>query len=105
MMTNTRIKISHKTINNKTRLEEYTPYLFNAWIFIKNSSIEKNGIASNNFVKIRIPFKGNTNLDIPKIGDIVEFNNIINNKIESFSISTIDCNNYGINKHLYIEAH
>lgn len=74
MVTNKDITIYHKTINEITRLEEYTRFYYaNCWVFGgKGASINK-GYEKANDIEIRIPYSTNDNVNINdfKIGDII----------------------------------
>lgn len=111
-MTTKIITIYHKTFNSTTKLEQWTRYNYDAWYFGgKGSSINK-GYDNANDINVRIMYKSNKdlNIDLFKIGDIIVPDNIalnINkqqdlNNYNVYNITSINNNNFGINKHIHL---
>ena len=112
MITNTSLTIYHKVFNETTRLEEWRRYNYkNVWWFGgKGSSINK-GYENANDVNVRIPYDKNE-IDISNlaIGDIIikgTLNNDITTqqdlkKYEVYNITSINDNNFGINRHIHL---
>lgn len=112
MITNASLTHYHKTLDETTRLEKWIRYNYaNVWWFGgKGSSINK-GYENANDVNVRIPYDKN-NIDISNlaIGDIIvkgtldiditTQQNLKN--YEVYSITSINDNNFGINKHIHL---
>lgn len=112
MKTNTSLTIYHKVFNETTRLEEWRRYnYYKVWWFGgKGASINK-GYDNANDVDIRIPYNQNE-VDITniQIGDILVKGDLATdittqqdlNKFEVYNITSINDNNFGINKHIHL---
>ena len=112
MITNASLTHYHKTLDENTRLEKWIRYNYeNVWWFGgKGSSINK-GYENANDVNVRIPYDKN-DIDISNlaIGDIIvkgTLNTDITTqqdlkKYEVYNITSINDNNFGINKHIHL---
>ena len=101
-----------KTLDEATRLEKWIRYNYdNVWWFGgKGSSINK-GYENANDVNVRIPYDKN-DIDISNlaIGDIIvkgTLNTDITtqqdlNNYEVYNITSINDNNFGINRHIHL---
>lgn len=111
MICNNSLTIYHKTYNNETRTEKWIRYNYpNAWFFGGKGANRNRGYENANNVDIRLPYSKNE-LDINNfsIGDIIVEGNItqdINSKEDLdtlvYEITSINNNNFGINKHIHI---
>lgn len=112
MITNASLTHYHKTIDSETRLEKWIRYNYdNVWWFGgKGSSINK-GYENANDVDVRIPYNQNE-IDISNlaIGDIIIKGTLATdittqqdlNEFEVYNITSINDNNFGINKHIHL---
>ena len=112
MIINASLTHYHKTLDETTRLEKWIRYNYeNVWWFGgKGSSINK-GYENANDVNARIPYDKN-DIDISNlaIGDIIvkgTLNTDITTqqdlkKYEVYNITSINDNNFGINKHIHL---
>ena len=112
MVTNASLTHYHKTLDETTRLEKWIRYNYdNAWWFGgKGSSINK-GYENANDVDVRIPYDKN-NIDISNlaIGDIIIKGTLATDittqqdlkNYEVYNITSINDNNFGINKHIHL---
>ena len=112
MIINASLTHYHKTLDEATRLEKWIRYNYeNVWWFGgKGSSINK-GYENANDVNVRIPYDKN-NIDISNlaIGDIIVKGTIDTDittqqdlkKYEVYNITSINDNNFGINKHIHL---
>lgn len=112
MITNASLTHYHKTLDETTRLEKWIRYNYeNVWFFGgKGSSINK-GYENANDVDVRIPYDKN-DIDISNlaIGDIIIKGTIDTdittqqnlNNYEFYNITSINDNNFGINKHIHL---
>ena len=112
MIINASLTHYHKTLDEATRLEKWIRYNYeNVWWFGgKGSSINK-GYENANDVNVRIPYDKN-DIDISNlaIGDII-IKGTLNTDIttqqdlknyEVYNITSINDNNFGINKHIHL---
>ena len=112
MIINASLTHYHKTLDETTRLEKWIRYNYdNVWWFGgKGSSINK-GYENANDVNVRIPYDKN-DIDIGNlaIGDII-IKGTLNNDIttqqelknyEVYNITSINDNNFGINRHIHL---
>ena len=112
MITNASLTHYHKTLDETTRLEKWIRYNYeNVWWFGgKGSSINK-GYENANDVNVRIPYDKN-DIDISNlaIGDII-VKGTLNTDIttqqdlknyEIYNITSINDNNFGINRHIHL---
>ena len=112
MIINASLTHYHKTLDETTRLEKWIRYNYaNVWWFGgKGSSINK-GYDNANDVNVRIPYDKN-NIDISNlaIGDII-IKGTLNTDIttqqelknyEVYNITSINDNNFGINRHIHL---
>ena len=112
MIINASLTHYHKTLDETTRLEKWIRYNYeNVWWFGgKGSSINK-GYENANDVNVRIPYDKN-DIDISNlaIGDII-VKGTLNTDIttqqdlknyEIYNITSINDNNFGINKHIHL---
>lgn len=112
MIINASLTHYHKTIDSETRLEKWIRYNYdNVWWFGgKGSSINK-GYENANDVDVRIPYNQNE-IDISnlEIGDIIIKGTLATdittqqdlNSYEVYNITSINDNNFGINKHIHL---
>ena len=111
MICNNSITIYHKSIDEDTHLEKWTRHNYsNVWLFKTNSASKNVGYTNANNVEIRLPYSKN-DLDINNfaIGDIIVEGTItkdINTRKDIdgivYEITSINNNNFGINKHIHI---
>ena len=112
MITNASLTHYHKTLDEATRLEKWIRYNYeNVWWFGgKGSSINK-GYENANDVNVRIPYdKNDIDINNLAIGDIIvkgTLNTDITTqqdlkKYEVYNITSINDNNFGINKHIHL---
>ena len=112
MIINASLTHYHKTLDETTRLEKWIRYNYeNVWLFGgKGSSINK-GYENANDVNVRIPYDKN-NIDIGNlaIGDII-IKGTLNTDIttqqdlknyEIYNITSINDNNFAINRHIHL---
>lgn len=112
MITNASLTHYHKTLDETTRLEKWIRYNYdNVWFFGgKGSSINK-GYENANDVDVRIPYDKN-DIDISNlsIGDIMVKGTLdidittqqdLKN-YEVYNITSINDNNFGINRHIHL---
>ena len=112
MIINASLTHYHKTLDEATRLEKWIRYNYdNVWWFGgKGSSINK-GYENANDVNVRIPYDKN-DIDISNlaIGDII-VKGTLNTDIttqqelknyEVYNITSINDNNFGINRHIHL---
>ena len=112
MITNASLTHYHKTLDEATRLEKWIRYNYeNVWWFGgKGSSINK-GYENANDVNVRIPYDKNE-IDISNlaIGDIIVKGTLETdittqqdlNSYEVYNITSINDNNFGIDKHIHL---
>lgn len=112
MIINASLTHYHKTIDSETRLEKWIRYNYdNVWWFGgKGSSINK-GYENANDVDVRIPYNQNE-IDISnlEIGDIIIKGTLATDittqqdlkNYEVYNITSINDNNFGINKHIHL---
>lgn len=112
MIINASLTHYHKTIDSETRLEKWIRYNYdNVWWFGgKGSSINK-GYENANDVNVRIPYSQNE-IDISNlaIGDIIIKGTLATdittqqdlNEFEVYNITSINDNNFGINRHIHL---
>ena len=112
MITNASLTHFHKTLDETTRLEKWIRYNYgNVWFFGgKGSSINK-GYENANDVNVRIPYDKN-DIDISNlaIGDIIIKGTLDTDittqqdlkNYEVYNITSINDNNFGINKHIHL---
>lgn len=112
MITNASLTHYHKTLDETTRLEKWIRYNYeNVWWFGgKGSSINK-GYENANDVNVRIPYDKN-DIDIGNlaIGDIIIKGTLDTDittqqdlkKYEVYNITSINDNNFGIDKHIHL---
>ena len=112
MIINASLTHYHKTLDEATRLEKWIRYNYdNVWWFGgKGSSINK-GYENANDVNVRIPYdKNDIDINNLAIGDIIvkgTLNTDITTqqdlkKYEVYNITSINDNNFGINKHIHL---
>ena len=112
MITNASLTHYHKTLDETTRIEKWIRYNYeNVWWFGgKGSSINK-GYENANDVNVRIPYDKNE-IDISNlaIGDIIVKGTIETDittqqdlkNYEIYNITSINNNNFGINRHIHL---
>lgn len=113
MITNASLTHYHKTLDETTRLEKWIRYNYdNVWFFGgKGSSINK-GYENANDCNVRIWYEKNNNLNIANfsIGDIIVKGTLETdittqqnlNNYEVYNITSINDNNFGINRHIHL---
>ena len=110
MITNKSITYYHKTLNNKTKLEEWTKTLFsNVWAFREKGSINDSGYEKKGKVEIRIPMEYVNDTTIFQLGDIIaigSFGDITKQKDlegkEFYNVTNIKINDFGNNPHIHL---
>ena len=112
MIINASLTHYHKTLDETTRLEKWIRYNYaNVWWFGgKGSSINK-GYENANDVDVRIPYDKN-DIDISNlaIGDIIIKGTLDTDittqqdlkNYEVYNITSINNNNFGINRHIHL---
>ena len=112
MIINASLTHYHKTLDEATRIEKWIRYNYdNVWWFGgKGSSINK-GYENANDVNVRIPYDKN-DIDISNlaIGDIIVKGTLETDittqqdlkNYEIYNITSINDNNFGINKHIHL---
>lgn len=112
MIINASLTHYHKTLDETTRLEKWIRYNYeNVWWFGgKGSSINK-GYENANDVNVRIPYDKNE-IDISNlaIGDIIVKGTLDTDittqqelkNYEVYNITSINDNNFGINRHIHL---
>ena len=112
MIINASLTHYHKTLDETTRLEKWIRYNYdNVWWFGgKGSSINK-GYENANDVNVRIPYDKN-DIDISNlaIGDIIVKGTLDTDittqqdlkNYEVYNITSINDNNFGIDKHIHL---
>ena len=112
MITNASLTHYHKTLDETTRLEKWIRYNYeNVWFFGgKGSSINK-GYENANDVNARIPYdKNDIDINNLAIGDIIIKGTLSTDittqqdlkNYEVYNITSINDNNFGINKHIHL---
>jgi hypothetical protein len=111
MITNSKLTIYHKTLDEATRLEKWERHNYDkVWFFGgKGAGINK-GYDNANNVDIRIPYDTKLNINNIKIGDILVKGNLTLDittqqdlkKYEIYNITSINDNNFGNNPHIHI---
>lgn len=113
MLTNGGLTIYHKGLDEETRFETWTRFNYDhVWFFGgKGAGINK-GYQDANDVEVRIPYDQNSGLNINNfaIGDIIVQGTLDldieteNDLIDylTFSITSINDNKFGYNKHIHI---
>ena len=113
MITNSSLTVYHKGIDSETRLEIWTRYNYeNAWFFGGRGAGINEGYVDANDVQIRIPYSKNKELDFGNfsIGDIVVQGTLAFNietqqdleNYQTYNITSLNNNDFGINKHIHI---
>ena len=112
MIINASLTHYHKTLDEATRLEKWIRYNYgNVWWFGgKGSSINK-GYENANDVNVRIPYDKN-DIDIGNlaIGDIIVKGTLETDittqqdlkNYEVYNITSINDNNFGVNRHIHL---
>ena len=113
MLTNNSLTIYKKGLNKTTRIEEWTRYNYpKVWYFGgKGAGINK-GYDNANDVEIRIPYDENDGLNINnfQIGDIIVAGTLdiditkqqdLSN-YETYNITSITNNTFGLNPHIHL---
>ena len=112
MIINASLTHYHKTLDETTRLEKWIRYNYaNVWWFSgKGSSINK-GYDNANDVNVRIPYLlNNINIANIQIGDILVKGDLATDittqqdlvGYEVYNITSINDNNFGINRHIHL---
>ena len=112
MIINASLTHYHKTLDEATRLEKWIRYNYdNVWWFGgKGSSINK-GYENANDVNARIPYdKNDIDINNLAIGDIIVKGTLDTDittqqdlkNYEIYNITSINDNNFGINKHIHL---
>ena len=112
MITNASLTHYHKTLDETTRLEKWIRYNYeNVWWFGgKGSGINK-GYENANDVNARIPYdKNDIDINNLAIGDIIIKGTLSTDittqqdlkNYEIYNITSINDNNFGINKHIHL---
>ena len=112
MIINASLTHYHKTLDETTRLEKWIRYNYeNVWWFGgKGSSINK-GYENANDVNVRIPYdKNDIDINNLAIGDIIVKGTLETDittqqdlkNYEVYNITSINDNNFGINRHIHL---
>ena len=114
MLVNSKLTIYHKYFDKNERVDKWKRQVINnVWWFGGKGASYNKGLENANDVKIRIPKNVNdiSNLEIA-VGDIL-VKGIIKDEIsmqsdlksyETYNITSIIDNDFGLNKHLHIEG-
>ena len=110
MIINETITYYHKSLNNTTKLEEWTKTIFDSvWVYRRTRAMQDKGYENSNNINVRIPMKFIKDVEIFSIGDIVAIgkqNDIIKQtdlkNIEFYNVTDIHINNFGNNPHIYL---
>ena len=110
MLNNNTITYYHKTLNDTTRLEEYTKTIFEGvWTFASNGIVNNKGYTDSNYINVRIPLEKIEDTSIFSIGDIIAIgiqDDITMQKdltgIEHYNVTSITKNNFGNNPHIHL---
>lgn len=114
MITNSTLTIYHKSLNEKTRLEEWERYNYdNVWFYGGQGASTNKGYENANNVQIRIPYSTNAGLDINNfsVGDIIVQGTITQDIIKQqdldgivYAITSIVNNQTGSQPHIHISG-
>lgn len=113
MITNNKLTIYHKELDDETRLEKYVRYNYpKVWLFDSHKATINEGYNDNDSVQIRIPYNENKNLNISNFakGDIIvkgELKVDIDTQddlkgYEIYNITGFNNNDFGNNPHIHI---
>lgn len=114
MITNSSLTVYHKEgLDVATHLEKWTRHNYkNVWFFGGKSAVINKGYDNANDVEVRIPYLKNEELNIKDfaIGDIIVEGTLdINIETQDdltnylvYNITSINNNNFGINKHIHL---
>lgn len=112
MLTNSKLTIFHKTLDNTTKLEKWIRTNYdNVWFFGGKGAGLNKGYENANDVDIRIPYDSNEiDLSNIAIGDIIigdELTIDISQQqdlkgYQVFNITSINNNNFGNNPHIHL---
>lgn len=113
MICNSKLTIYHKSGYDVSKnFELWTRYNYdNAWIFKSTNAVRDEGFNNSNSIQIRLPYDKNIlNVNNFAIGDIivpseVDFNIETQQDLEDYdvyTITTINDNTFGKNKHIHI---
>ena len=114
MLVNSDLTIFHKTLNEQTKIEEYSKHYYGkVWCYLtKNATLNK-GIEKSNTLIVRISYELNPGLNIEdlKVDDIViqgnheDITSASDLKNENFyKIVSITNNTFGTEKHIHIRC-
>ena len=113
MITNKKITIYHKDIDEITRLEKWIRYNYSyVWWYESQSAKVNKGYNNENKLQIRIPYDKNVDLNINNFakGDII-VKGTLETDIETqddlkeyqiYNIKSINNNDFGNNQHIHI---
>lgn len=112
MITRGEITIYHITLNELTKLEEYTAYNYvNCWYFMNEDAVLNKGLTDANTIDVRIPYNSNENAQISHFakGDIIYIGKgptSITSQSELgeniYRITLVNDNNFGNNQHIHL---
>lgn len=112
MITNSKLTIYHKYLDDDTRLEKWQRFNYsNVWFFGGRGAGINKGYDNANDVQIRIPYDSN-NVDVNNfaVGDIIVQGNLSQDiqlqkelkDHEIYNITSINNNNFGNNPHVHL---
>lgn len=112
MITNSKLTIYHKYLDDDTRLEKWQRFNYsNVWFFGGRGAGINKGYDNANDVQIRIPYDSN-NVDVNNfaVGDIIVQGNLSQDiqlqkelkDYEIYNITSINNNNFGNNPHVHL---
>ena len=113
MRCNSSLTIYHKGFDKTTKLETWIRYNYDkVWFFGGKGAGIRKGYENANDVEIRLPYNQNENLEVTNfdIGDIIVKGTLTTNiqtqqdliGYETYNITSINDNNFGINQHIHI---
>lgn len=113
MRCNNSVTIYHKGFDKTTKLETWIRYNYDkVWFFGGKGAGIRKGYEDANDVEIRLPYNQNENLEVTNfdIGDIIVKGTLTINiqtqqdliGYETYNITSINDNNFGINQHIHI---
>ena len=114
MLVNSDLTLYHKTLNNLTKIEEYSRHYYEkVWCYLSESATLNKGVNKSNNLVVRISYELNPGLDINDINkdDIViignheDINSVSDLKEENFyKVVGITNNTFGTEKHIHLRC-
>ena len=111
MIKNSNVTIYHKTLNEVTKLEQWTRYNYIGWVFESKGAGINKGYDNADNVEIRLPYSDNElNIEHFAVGDIIVKGTLDLNietqqdlsNYEIYNITNIRNNNFGNSPHMHI---